>query len=113
MQINRHAFILGAAFLATVALSPAEAQASPNPHTQSTVTANLADPTPYQKGYDQGSSDGYSRGLERARAYCERDPWLPWPEVGADAYKKGYSEGFQLAYGRGFDDGAAKYCRPA
>ncbi|MEV0231613.1 hypothetical protein [Nonomuraea sp. NPDC050786] len=113
MQAKRNSIILGTAFLATVALSPAGAQASPSSHTRSIVTAGLADPTPYQKGYDSGSSNGYARGLERARAYCARDPWLPWPEVGADAYKLGYSEGFQLAYGRGFDDGAAKYCRPA
>ena len=115
MHTKRHAIVSGAAFAATVALGPAGAQASPtaNTGTQASVTEDPPDGTPFQKGYDRGRSEGYSRGEARALAYCARDPFLPWPTVSQDAYGVGYDEAFQLSYGRGFEDGAAKYCRPA
>ncbi len=112
MRHTRHPIILGTAFFATVTLWPAGTQAStsPSPVTQAIISA---DPTPYQKGYEKGRTEGYARGESRAINHCVRDYSAAWPEVGEAAYAVGYNEGFQLAYGRGFDDGFAKHCKPA
>ncbi|WP_433444653.1 hypothetical protein [Nonomuraea sp. CA-141351] len=115
MQIKRNSIILGAALYAAFALWPAGAQASPVPTSdaQATVTTAASDPTPYQKGYDRGRTEGYSQGESRALNYCVQEPFGPTVTASEDAYGVGYKEAFQLSYGRGFEDGFAKYCRPA
>ncbi|MEV0308235.1 hypothetical protein [Nonomuraea fuscirosea] len=115
MRHSTQSIILGTAFFATVAL-PFGAQVSAVPNSEAHVlaaTSPVYEPSPYQRGYDKGLSDGYARGTARSMNHCERDYLAAWPEVGEGAYKIGYREGFEVGFVRGFDDGHAKYCRPA
>ncbi|MEV4805325.1 hypothetical protein AB0K18_35460 [Nonomuraea sp. NPDC049421] len=102
--------ILGPMLLVGMAAGPVAAEASTIGSRDPVM--RLEPPSPYQKGYEKGNSDGYSAALAQTRNHCAASN-KPWPKVKeGDAYSQGYFYGYRTGYYKGFDEGMQKFCTP-
>ncbi|PRX60411.1 hypothetical protein B0I32_117178 [Nonomuraea fuscirosea] len=115
MRCTGKCIILGSTLVAEIAIAPIAVEASTNesPRTQLVRQPIAAEPPPpYQKGYEKGSSDGYSAALKQTREHCAGSN-KPWPKVEeGNAYSQGYFYGYRDGYYKGFDEGMQKFCTP-
>jgi hypothetical protein len=105
--------ILGSAALSAVIFWLGGSGASTVPNSSRAVVTSAAytsnatalpidDPSPYQKGYEEGTAVGDAR----AKNYCDFIPPMPYTDDRKGAFWSGYSDGYYAAAFKGRD----KYC---
>ncbi|GAA1685617.1 hypothetical protein GCM10009733_097870 [Nonomuraea maheshkhaliensis] len=115
MRCTGKSVIVGSALLAGIAIAPVDVEASTIESARTHVVrqpVTAAPPSPYQRGYEEGISAGYSAALEQTRMHCAGSN-KPWPKLEeGNAYSQGYFYGYRDGYYKGFDEGMQKFCTP-